>query len=100
MYFIHCKILPEFYFNFTEVENIHQHSTRFATRSNYNQIKCRTEKGKRTLAFTGPRVWREIPSDMKSITPGGFKTKNKNIELDRYDFFRPIPISITDILTY
>ena len=57
MHSIHYKILPEFYFNFTKVENTHQHRTRFPTSSNYNQIKRRTEKGKRALAFIGPRVW-------------------------------------------
>ena len=77
MHSIHYNILPEFYFNFTKVDNTHQHSTRFATSSNYNQIKGRTEKGKKTLAFMGPRIWREIPSDVKSISPSGFKTKYK-----------------------
>ena len=75
---IHYKILPELSFNFTKVENTHQHSTRFATSSNYNQIKLRTEKAKRTLAFIGARVWCEIPSDVKSFSPGGFKTKYTN----------------------
>ena len=74
MHFIHYKILPQFYFNFTKVENTHQHSTRFATSSNYNQIKRRTE---RTQAFIGPRVWREILSAVKSFSPGDFKTNAK-----------------------
>ena len=39
----HYKILPEFYFNFTKVENTHQHSTRFATSSNCKQIKRTVE---------------------------------------------------------
>ena len=85
MHSIHYKILPEFYFNFTKVKNTHQHSTRFATSSNYNQIRCRTEKAKRTLAFIGPRVWHEIPSDVKSVSPGGFKTKCKNTVLQKYN---------------
>ena len=85
MHSIHYKIFPEFYFNFTKVENTHQHSTRFATSSNYNQIKRRTEKAKRTLSFIGPRVWREIPSDVKSFSPGGFKTKYKNSLLQKYN---------------
>ena len=90
MHSIHYKILPEIYFNFIKVENTqyipdtHQHSTRFATSSNYNQIKRKSEKGKRTLAFIGPRVWCEIPSDVKSISPGGFKTKYKNSLLQKY----------------
>ena len=90
MHSIHYKILPEIYFNFIKVENTqyipdtHQHSTRFATSSNYNQIKRKSEKGKRTLAFIGPRVWCEIPSDVKSISPGGFKTKYKNSLLQIY----------------
>ena len=69
MHSIHYENLPEFYFNFTNVENTHQHSTKFATSSKYNQIKRRTEKPKRALAFIGPRVWREIPSDVKSFSP-------------------------------
>ena len=83
MHSIHCKILPEFYFNFTKVENTHQHSSRFATSSNYNQIKSRTKKAKKTLAFSGPRVWREILSDVKSFSPGGFKIKYKNSLLQK-----------------
>ena len=82
---IHYKILPEFYFNCTKVENSHQRSSRFAARSNYNQIKRRTEKGKRTLAFIGPRVWRENPDDVKSSSPGGLKTKYKNSLLQKYN---------------
>ena len=85
MHSIRYKILPEFYFNFTKVENINQHSTRFATSSNYNQIKHRTEKTKRTLAFIGLRVWREIPSDGKSFSLGGLKTKYKNSLLQKYN---------------
>ena len=85
MHSIHYKILPELYFNFTKVENTSEHGTGFATSSNYNQIKLRTEKGKRTLAFIGPRVWREIPSDVKSISPGGFKTKYKHSLLQKYN---------------
>ena len=46
MHSIHYKILPEFYCNFTKVKNTHQHSSRFAASSNYNQIKHRTEKAK------------------------------------------------------
>ena len=37
--------------------------------------KLNVELGKRPLAFSGLRVWREIPSDVKSFSPGGFKTK-------------------------
>ena len=85
MHSIHYKILLKFYFNFTKVENSHQYSTRFATSSNYNQIKCGTEKGKRTLAVIGPRVWCEISRDVKSIPPGGFKTKYKNSLLQKYN---------------
>ena len=85
MHSIHYKVLPEFYFNFTKVENTHQYSTTFATSSNYNQIKRRTVKGKRTLVFIGPRVWHEIPSDVKSFSPGGFKSKYKNSLLRKYN---------------
>ena len=91
MHSIHYKVLPEFSFDFTKVENTHQYSTRFATSSNYNQIKHRTEKGKRTLAFIGPRVWREIPSDVKSISPGSFKTKFKNSLLQNIIGYRVFP---------
>ena len=85
MHSIHYKILPEFYFNFTIVDNTHQHSTKFATSSNYNQIKRGTERDKRILALIGLRVWLEIPSDVKSISPSGFKTKNKNSLLQKYN---------------
>ena len=66
MHSIHDKILPKFYFNFTKVENTHQHSTRFATSFNYNQIKHRTEKVKRTLPFIG-RAWYGM--ERKTIFP-------------------------------
>ena len=85
MHSIHYKILPDFYCNFTKVENTQQHSSRFATSSNYNQIKRRTEKAKRTLGFIRPKVWCEILSDVKSFPPDGFKTKNKNSLLQKYN---------------
>ena len=48
------------------------------------KLNIGVKKPKRTLTFFGPRVWHDIPSDVKLFSPGGFKTKYKNSLLQKY----------------
>ena len=84
MHAVHNNVVSRAYFNFVDVKNVHHNSTRIATRCNFSQFVPRTEKGKRTISFAGPGVWREVPTDLKNLSIETFKAKYKYLLLNKY----------------
>ena len=77
MHSVHNNNISNLYFGFSKVEKFHHYCTRTSTKSNFVQTSARTEKGKSTISFTGPKIWREIPSDMKNLSNNSFKYQYK-----------------------
>ena len=63
----------------TTIKQLHHHNTRLSTRNNYFLPHKRTETGKQSLTFIGPKVWQEIPAHLKetNIFLQVFKNKLK-----------------------
>ena len=55
----------------------HHYKTRLAAQQNYFQPRKRTELGKKTFSYIGPKVWQEVPFELKSLSYNQFKKKFK-----------------------
>ena len=63
----------------TTIKQLHHHNTRLSSRNSYFLPRKRTETGKQSLTFIGPKVWQEIPAHLKEtdISLQMFKKKLK-----------------------
>ena len=76
MFDYHCNTLPDVFHNFfTQVKSKHNYNTRLATRDTYYISKIRTNYGKFSLRFQGPKLWNELNDNMKILSRGAFKQK-------------------------
>ena len=57
--------------------HMHKHHTRFSSKSNYFIPQKRTELGKKSFPFKGPRAWQIVPEELKLLTFNQFKKKLK-----------------------
>ena len=64
MHSVHNNKISNLCFGFSKVEKFHHCCTRNSTKSNFVQTSARTEKGKSTISFSGPKIWHKIPSDL------------------------------------
>ena len=46
----------------------HHYKTRLAAQQNYFQHRKRTELGKKTFSYIGPKIWQEVPFELKSLS--------------------------------
>ena len=84
MHSVHNNNISNLYFGFFKVEKFYHYCTRTSTNSNFVQTSARTEKGKSTISFSGPKIWREIPSDLKNLSNNSFKYQYKRRLLNCY----------------
>ena len=56
-----------------DLKQMHHHCTRHSEKSNFFIPKARTNLGKTTISFAGPRMWTEVPQELK--TPAKYKFK-------------------------
>ena len=52
--------------NFERVNWTHDNNTRHSNKGNYVLPKIRTEAGKKSIVYWGPKIWQEVPLDIKS----------------------------------
>ena len=62
----------------------HYYKTRLAAKQNYLQPKKRTELGKKTFFYIGPKIWQEVPFELKSLSYNQFKKKFKLFLTSQY----------------
>ena len=84
MHSVHNNNISNLHFGFSKVEKLYHYCTRTSTKSNFVQTSARTEKGKSTISFSGPKIWREIPSEMKNLSNNSFKYQYKRRLLNCY----------------
>ena len=66
MYKFEKKMLPEVFNNYFQ-KPAHQHSTRFAsTHNNFALVRITSAKEKSLLKYIGPKVWADIPLQIKN----------------------------------
>ena len=84
MHSVHNNNISNLYFGFSKIEKFHHYCTRTSTKSNFVQTSARTEKGKSTISFTGPKIWRAVPYHMKNLSNNSFKYQYKRRLLNHY----------------
>lgn len=66
------------------ITQIHHYKTRLAAKQNYFQPRKKTELGKKTLSYIGPKIWQEVPTELKSLSYYQFKKKLKCFLTSQY----------------
>ena len=64
--------------------NLHTHDTRLRANQNYVIPPAHTNLKKTSFSYVGPRIWQDIPSDLKSSSEFVFKRKVKDFFLQNY----------------
>ena len=65
-------------------KQVHQHSTRFSNTSNYFRQTFTLNTTSQALCIIGPKIWSEIPNDIKSLNYKLFISKYKNYLIEQY----------------
>ena len=63
---------------------MHKHHTRLLSKSNYFIPRKRTDFGKKSFSFEGPKVWQIVPNELKLLTIRQFKWILKFHFLSKY----------------
>ena len=85
MHQYYSKTLPS-HFNelFPNVTPIHQYRLRSASSSNYRTMCCTKTNTQRSIQFIGPKVWNEIPENIRCENMANFKKQFTNLRLATY----------------
>jgi len=73
--------IPVYDFHFQLNANMHSHLTRQSGK--LHSVYCRTKTYQSTVRFQGPKIWNDLPADLKALPYGCFKTRLKTYLLDR-----------------
>lgn len=65
-------------------KSAHSHNTRHSAKDNYYLPKKRTEIGKKSFDYTGPKVWQDVPHQFKSCSFHVFKKRMKKHMISKY----------------
>ena len=66
----HKKQLPSIFDNyFRYAIDVHTYNTRYASKSNFNKARFRTNIGKTTLSTLAVDHWEKLPHDIKELNP-------------------------------
>ena len=85
MHKFHQKLLPSVFDNFfADVRDLHTYNTRFAAKHSYYFPKVRTNFGKFSIRYQGPKVWNSLEKNIKSYSMSLFKKNMKQNVLDCY----------------
>ena len=73
----------ESYFDnyFAEIASVHKYQTRLASLQNYYLTRMKTSLGQLALKYVGPKIWSDIPENLKLSSPYSFGKKYKKILL-------------------
>ena len=82
----HSKdILPSCFSSFFhEISESHNHYTRASSVRNYITPYFRSSRGQRSIQYYGPKIWNEIPTDVKSAPLHKFKKLYKSLIFSDY----------------
>ena len=78
MHKFYSGTLPSTFHNyFSEIAQ--NYNTRFSASNNYDQIRLRTDRGQRSIKYTGIKIWKAIPNEMKETV--SHKTFSKHLKV-------------------
>ena len=69
---------------FVESRFLHNYTTRFSSSRNYNITNFRTNRGQRSIQFLGPKVWNQVPNEIRNVSKQTFKNEMKRLIFSRY----------------
>ena len=78
------KLPVPFHSFFTDVNKIHCHNTRLASKSTYSLPRVRTNYGKFSIKFQGVKIWNSLDEEIKAFSRNTFKKKLSKTILDSY----------------
>jgi len=80
MYSFHNGWLPNHFDNyFAEISSAHKYQTRLASMQNYYLARMKTYLGQLSLKYIGPKIWSNIPENLKSSSPFSFGKNYKKV---------------------
>ena len=62
----------------------HNHNTRYTAKGNYFIPQTPTIIGKKAFSYVGPKVWQEVPPEIKLCSFPSFKFKLKKYFVNKY----------------
>ena len=68
----------------TNLSDLHSHNTRSHQNNNYYLPAVRTNLGKTSFSFNGPKIWNALPPEIRNFSNYGFKDKLKNYFIGNY----------------
>ena len=74
-------LLDHFDNYFAEIASVRKYQTRLASLQNYYLPRMKTSLGQLSLKFIGPKIWSNIPENLKSSSPYTFGKKYKKVLL-------------------
>jgi len=78
MYAFYNGGLPNQFDNyFAEIASVHKYQTRLASLQNYYSPRIKTSLGQLSFKYIGPKIWSNIPENLKSSSPYSFGKKYK-----------------------
>jgi len=80
MYSFHNGGLPNHFDNyFTEIASVEKYQTRLASLQKYYLPKMITSLGQLSLKYIGPKIWSDIPENLKYFSPYSFGKQYENV---------------------
>lgn len=67
-----------------KLTDIHHHYTRLAANDNYYASSATTEPGLRRFSYTGPTLWKQVPTELKDKNFFQFKSRYKDYLIGKY----------------
>ena len=80
-------------YDITSVKNVHNYPTRFAESLNFYEQPSTLKSTNRALSVAGPKVWAQIPKEIKTLPFNTFKVVYKNFLLEKYCEKSLVPLS-------
>jgi len=81
MYSFHSGGLPNHFDNcYADIASVHKYQTRPASLQKYYLPKMKTSLGQLSLKYIGPKIWSNIPENLKS-SPYSFGKQYKSVLL-------------------
>jgi len=88
MYSFYNGGLPNHFDNyFAEISSVHKYQTRLASLQKYYLPRMKTSLGQLSLKYIGPKIWSNIPENLKSPSPYSFGKKYEKVLLSCQTFW-------------
>jgi len=82
MYSFYNGGLPNHFDNyFAEIASVHKYQTRHASLQKHYLPRMKTSLGQLSLKYICPKIWSNIPENLKSSSPYSFGKKYKKVML-------------------